>query len=272
MPGGQDDFCPRVPQKRWTGAIEAALTCSTPKFRISGHTHRMLSLGALFRASTVRETHGLSRLMYDFVQRIQSNSAVQYTCDADMWYANGQAMHDGDKENRKTVSSADGCCKQPQYAQEQHVGGGANVTTGGRESSRSLPLSPLHSSPLPVVLPSLLNYASGPAPVDPAPIDNALGDNQRARTDGVDRAKIKLALQTYRPPANETQRKYVDVCALGKVLKAARKLKPPVLHLLEILSSSERDAGGYYYAHGYRKRGLGRFYAKGASAFERHRR
>mmetsp|Transcript_39588 Transcript_39588/g.97984 ORF Transcript_39588/g.97984 Transcript_39588/m.97984 type:complete len:153 (-) Transcript_39588:1076-1534(-) len=84
----EDDFCPRVPQKRWTGAIEAALTCSTPKFRISGHTHRMLSLGALFRASTVRETHGLSRLMYDFVQRIQSNSAVQYTCDADMWYAN----------------------------------------------------------------------------------------------------------------------------------------------------------------------------------------
>ncbi|KAJ1620167.1 hypothetical protein T492DRAFT_915399 [Pavlovales sp. CCMP2436] len=65
----EDDFCPRVPQKRWTGAIEAALTCSTPKFRISGHTHRMLSLGALFRASTVRETHGLSRLMYDFVQR-----------------------------------------------------------------------------------------------------------------------------------------------------------------------------------------------------------
>jgi len=85
-------------------------------------------------------------------------------------------MHDGDKENRKTVSSADGCCKQPQYAQEQHVGGGANVTTGGRESSRSLPLSPLRSVPLPVVLPSLLNYASGPAPVDPAPIDNALGD------------------------------------------------------------------------------------------------
>jgi len=91
----EDDFCPRAIERvyrpsfeRWTGAIETALMSRTPKFRIGDRTHCMLSLGALFRVSTTDETHSLPRLMYDFVQRIQSNSAVQYTCDADMWYAN----------------------------------------------------------------------------------------------------------------------------------------------------------------------------------------
>ncbi|KAJ1627906.1 hypothetical protein T492DRAFT_1021963 [Pavlovales sp. CCMP2436] len=96
----EDDFCPRAIERvyrpsfeRWTGAIETALMSRTPKFRIGDRTHCMLSLGALFRVSTTDETHSLPRLMYDFVQRIQSNSALQYMCDEDMWYANVAREH-----------------------------------------------------------------------------------------------------------------------------------------------------------------------------------
>ncbi|KAJ1618629.1 hypothetical protein T492DRAFT_1131659 [Pavlovales sp. CCMP2436] len=87
-----DDFCPTpsalLPFERWTDTIEAVLMSRTAKFRVSGNTHRMLSLGATFRASTMRESLGAARLMYLFMQRMQSNCALQYTCDKDLWFAN----------------------------------------------------------------------------------------------------------------------------------------------------------------------------------------
>jgi hypothetical protein len=75
------------------------------------------------------------------------------------------------------------------------------------------------------------------------------------------------ALRTHRPPPTETQREYVDRAILTKTVKAARKSKPKCLHLLESLSwrLGEVESTGFYTASGYRKHGLGRFYAQGAS-------
>jgi hypothetical protein len=81
----------------------------------------------------------------------------------------------------------------------------------------------------------------------------------------VDEAKILHALKTHRPPRTETQREYVDGAVLWKILKAARKSKPKCLHLLESFARLDVDSTGFYTASGYRKHGLGRFYAKGAS-------
>jgi len=96
----EDDFCPRAVERvyrpsleRWTDAIEIALMSSTPKFLISNHTHRMLSQGALFRLSSTDDTHALPLQMYHFVYLIKSNSALQYMCDEDMWYANVAREH-----------------------------------------------------------------------------------------------------------------------------------------------------------------------------------
>jgi hypothetical protein len=94
----EDDFCPSPrdmcseDDMRWADAIEAVLMTRVPKFLISGHTSHMLSVGALFRARAY-ETGGHLRLMYEFVQRIQSNSAMQYMNDADLWYSNVVDAH-----------------------------------------------------------------------------------------------------------------------------------------------------------------------------------
>jgi len=84
-----------------------------------------------------------------------------------------------------------------------------------------------------------------------------------AQSPKVDASKVRHALETHRPPRTETQREYVDRAVLTKVLKAARSAKPKCLYLLELMARI--DSTGFYTTNGYRKLGLGRFYAKGAS-------
>lgn len=81
-------------------------------------------------------------------------------------------------------------------------------------------------------------------------------------------AKVMRALRTHRPQPTETQCEYVDRAILTKILKAARKSKPKCLHLLESFMRRFKEVGSmtcFYEARGYRKHGIGRFYAKGAS-------
>jgi hypothetical protein len=85
------DFSPKF-SSPWSDALEEVLSLSrAPNFRVKTHTTSMIIVASMHRVqdkSTPNWPNDFARLAYGLVQRILSNSAMQYLSDKDLWYAN----------------------------------------------------------------------------------------------------------------------------------------------------------------------------------------